>query len=106
MTSKNYLTDALAIVESAENKTKIEIWCNLNRYHLPPELSSLFPEYESFPQYIKLDISMIIMAKINESVGIRECLREWNKDSLPGKAFDDWYDNCEAARYLTYLIEG
>ena len=75
MELKNYLTDAINIVDAADKKTKIAIWCALSRYKIPSELRGLLPDnYESFDLYIKFDIAMIIMGRINESVGINECL--------------------------------
>ena len=73
-------------LEQADNKTLATWWCVLNRHQWPDAL----PKND--------ERRWDIMSWIMQHIGIKECLREWNKDDLPGEHFDNWYNRGAALR--------
>lgn len=55
-----------------------EYWCRLNVFDWPPNLPK---DYWS------------VMCWISSRIGIKECLREWNKDNMDNKQFDDFWSH-------------
>ncbi len=78
-----------AIVRGADNATLAKWWCELNRWEWPTELGEPEPQGTQNPKRSK------IMNDIVDRVGIKECLREWNRERLPGEALDEWWENRE-----------
>lgn len=37
------------------------------------------------------------MWAIMQRIGLKECLREWNRELMPGALFDEWWEACNAA---------
>lgn len=63
------------------------IWCSLNNYEWPEALGP------KPPSYTKDDRTWWpVMKAIETTIGLKECLREWNKDNKPGDEFDQWWD--------------
>lgn len=80
--------DADAIAQ-ADTKTLARWWCLLNRFEWPTEgLGAPEPQ-----EYKKGSRRGQIMNAIMDRIGLKECLREWNADSMPGEAFDQWWSN-------------
>lgn len=80
--------DADAIAQ-ADTKTLARWWCLLNRFDWPMDgLGAPEP-----PEYTPGGRRGQIMGAIMDRIGPKECLREWNADSMPGEAFDQWWNN-------------
>ncbi len=77
------------IVMSADESILAKWWCELNSWGWPAELGEPEPVGGANP------LRSEIMANIVGRIGIKECLREWNRERLPGEAFDAWWDNKE-----------
>ena len=74
-------------LDKAEAKQLAQWWCLLNRWRWPTEFG--IPEDKNAKRPNKRSQIMNI---IENSIGMKECLREWNIDSMPGKEFDIWWD--------------
>ncbi len=62
--------------------TEAEIWCALNRFQWPEELGP------------KPDGDGAIwerMSEISTRIGMKECLREWNKGWMSDEEFEAWW---------------
>lgn len=77
-----------AILDEADTETLANWWCMLNRYEWPEELPN--PEKA---EYIPGGRRGRLMDHIQGRIGIKECLRSWNKDSKPGVVFDKWWES-------------
>lgn len=87
--------DRKAVAEASE-LVAAEWWCLLNRWEWPLEgLGEPDPVPEPRTGTTRRGE---IMCEISERIGMRECLREWNREHLPGLAFDQWWDSGEAAQ--------
>lgn len=77
----------VAILDQQNDLTLASWWSKLNSWGWPDELPN--PE----PRESKVnDRRDIIMGWIQNKIGFKECLRDWNKEAMPGKIFDSWYD--------------
>lgn len=71
-------------------KQLAEFWCSLNSFEWPPELGDKPAGYGDRDD----DKSGIkIMGLIERELGIKECLREWNKDRMDNDQFEAWWGN-------------
>jgi hypothetical protein len=77
-----------AAIEQADTATLAKWWCLLNKFEWPAHgLGTPEPaEYKPGSRRGQ------IMAAIMDRIGLRECLREWNAETMPGEAFDQWWD--------------
>ena len=88
------LDDGLGVVRSADNAAKARIWCALNKHEWPKELDSVKPSnWSELPHAEKQRISWELMCEAEDAIGIKECLREWNRETIPGEQFDAWWSN-------------
>lgn len=92
------LTEMLGVVRSADDATKARIWCALNRHEWPGELADLKPaSFDDMTGDARHMLVWKLMCEASDAIGIGECLREWNRDTLPGEQFDAWWNNgCRA----------
>lgn len=80
--------DDVAKLNSATNETLAQWWCELNNWGWPMIFADPEPaEYK--PDDRRGQIMHWIVAKISR----KECLRYWNRETMPGEEFDRWYDN-------------
>lgn len=87
--------DREAIAE-APDRTLAEWWCLLNKWEWPRAgLGEPDPIHEKREGISRRGQ---IMNAIFGRIGPRECLREWNRDTMPGAAFDEWWASRLAAR--------
>ena len=77
--------DALSQITDAEAATW---WCALNRWEWPANLPNPEPVSNG-----KNPRRSALMHAIHSRIGLKECLREWNKDGMPGKQFDVWWEH-------------
>lgn len=80
--------DDLATLEAAPPAILAQWWCDLNRWRWPSDLADEEPK-----EHIPGGRRTQIMNWINEKIGMKECLRYWNRETMPGAEFDRWYDN-------------
>lgn len=85
MTQKTYDQQTKEI-EGISKEVLAQWWCQLNSHGWPEALGE--PEPRDAPEPRR---RTILMNKIMETIGFKECLREWNKETLPGEAFDNWF---------------
>lgn len=78
--------------------TDAELWCALNRGEWQPELG---PEPDDHRERHK--IIWPRMVQIMGRIGIKECLREWNREEMPGAVFDEWWQE-EGARVTPPIV--
>ena len=76
------------ILDSQNTETLAGWWSELNRFKWPEKLPNPEPK-----EYIQNGRRSLIMAFIIEKIGMKECLRDWNKKSMPGLEFDLWHDS-------------
>lgn len=82
--------DRKAIAE-APDLMLAEWWCLLNKWEWPREgLGEPDPVPEKHDGNRRRGQ---IMNAICDRIGIRECLREWNRNNMPGPIFDEWWNN-------------
>ena len=80
------VSDSTQLLGATDSKTLAKWWCLLNRWDWPKELGEAEPR--DAPQPKK---RTELMNEISRIIGHKECLREWNKDSMLGETFDTWY---------------
>jgi len=67
----------------------------LNRHEWPEELDSVKPiGFDTMPFEEKHALSWVLMGEAMDVIGLKECLREWNREKLPGEQFDAWWETC------------
>lgn len=74
------------LLEQQDNRRLAKWWCELNRWNWPEQI----PDEEG-PKDHKDDRRSAIMGWIKDRIGLKECLREWNREYLLGKYFDEWW---------------
>lgn len=88
------LDDGLGAVRSADNAAKARIWCALNKHEWPAELDDIKPNnWSGLPHMERQRISWELMCEAEDAIGMKECLREWNREIMPGEQFDAWWRN-------------
>ena len=88
------LDDGLGVVRCADNAAKARIWCALNKHDWPVELAGVKPpDFDTMPHDAKQKLSWALMCEAEGAIGIKECLREWNRETIPGEQFDAWWSN-------------
>lgn len=86
-------TELLSAVQAADNGAKARIWCAFNRHDWPEELAAFKPaDFDEMKPEARHKLAWRLMCEASDAIGMRECLREWNRDSMPGEQFDEWYD--------------
>ena len=77
-------------LESAPCLMLAEWWCLLNKFEWPGEGMG---EPDPIPAPWRVDTRRnAVMSWISSRIGLRECLREWNREAMPGELFDEWWD--------------
>ena len=74
------------VLATQSDSTLANWWSILNRHEWPDGLPN--------PETSKASVQgrrWEIMCLISDRIGLKECLRDWNKERLPGNDFDDWY---------------
>ena len=81
--------DRMAI-DAAPALMLAEWWCLLNKWGWPADGLG---EPDPMPDKDKATMTRrsAIMNEISGRIGMRECLREWNRDTMPGEQFDAWW---------------
>lgn len=80
-----------ASIETAPTLMLAEWWCTLNKWGWPKEgLGEEDPptKHPFNPNSRRASIMQAIVHRI----GHKECLREWNKDTMSPKEFEEWYN--------------
>lgn len=92
----------IATLNQADAATLAKWWSELNRYGWPdafldPEPRYVWPPVSIVPEpYVPHSRRAEMINWIMDKIGIKECLRVWNADTMPGKKFDDWFDGRRA----------
>lgn len=73
-------------LEGFSDQRLAEMWCQLNRWGWPKDLPD--PELKSLEGNPRRSA---IMREIASTIGMRACLREWNKDTMTDAEFDAWW---------------
>ena len=76
----------LAILAVQDEQTLAQWYCMMNRWEWPKSLPDEEPR-----EYIKNGRRSMIMWVIESVIGDKACLREHNKENLPGAEFELWY---------------
>jgi hypothetical protein len=74
------------LLEQQDNGTLAKWWCELNKWNWPEQI----PDKED-PEDRKNNRRLEIMDWIKSRIGLKECLREWNRETLHGRYFDEWW---------------
>ena len=77
-------TKAELWIES-DKKTLARWWCQFNRFKIPEDFPGPKPATPPGGNWF-------IMQQIEDKIGLKECLREWNKDQMPGDKFDAYFE--------------
>lgn len=65
------------------------IWCDLNKWNWPTVFDDIKPsDWNTLPLNDKMDYISEAMAIITETIGEKECSREWNKDRMTLREFE------------------
>ena len=98
------VTEDLFALSQQDAPTLAKWWCSLNSWSWPDELAK-----PADPD-VRLDSRRSrIMRWIEEAIGMRECLREWNRDTMQAEEFNDFwlgtFEGVETARrrFLAWL---
>jgi hypothetical protein len=85
------LNTTASLLEGIPREKYAEVWCKLNNGE-PHELVQGWPaNFDTMTRSAKQAFIWPVMSEILNEIGYKECLREWNKDTLPGKEFDEWW---------------
>jgi len=68
-----------------------EVWCALNKFEPHPLVQPWPANWKEMTVTAKYNFLGPWMSAILRAVGLRECLREWNRESMPGEVFDHWW---------------
>jgi len=68
------------VLNAQDNKTLASWWSILNRHEWPEGLDELI-ESQRWP----------IMCWIEDKIGRKECLRDWNKERMSDEEFEKWW---------------
>lgn len=80
--------DDIAILEAATDETLAQWWSEMNAYGWPGAFADPEPE-----KHIPGGRRTAIMCWIMDKIGLKECLRYWNRESMTSEVFDSWYDD-------------
>jgi len=86
--------DEIFLLEKQDITTLADWWGQLNRNEWPPEIPD--PPGLIYPcrgPSVTRDHRWAIMCWIMDHISYKECLRHWNKETLPGKKFDEWWES-------------
>lgn len=78
----------IKILSEQDEKTLASWWSTLNRWEWPDKLLNPEPN-----EYIKNGRRGEIMSFILSKIGLKECLRDWNKDRMTDDHFETWWNN-------------
>lgn len=82
-------------VEQIPEKDWAELWCLFNKTGFPEILNDVKPEWYGNVKIAGKDhmfkINITIMKFIENKIGIKECLRFWNKDKMTNDEFENWW---------------
>lgn len=67
------------------------IWCRLNCHERDDRIKPWPANWDEMTGEARQKFIWPIMCEIMKKIGLKECLREWNKERMPGKEFDDWW---------------
>lgn len=81
----NLTTEDMTILAQQDMNTLAKWWAAINRFEWPQEIPN--PEHE----YVRGGRGSKIMHYIEEAIGYRECLREWNKNKMSDDEFNDFW---------------
>lgn len=80
--------DDITTLEAATDETLAQWLGDINAWRWPSELADEEPK-----EYVPGGRRGQIMNWITDKIGLKECLRYWNMENMPGAEFDRWYDN-------------
>jgi len=77
----------MELLQQTDHATLARWWCVLNGWGWPKELPGReSPDVPGHPRRNE------IMREIAGIIGMKECLREWNKDTMTPERFEDWWE--------------
>jgi hypothetical protein len=77
-------------------------WCLLNKGGWPT--NGLGEPEPMANEHQKIQRRIQIMDAICDRIGIKECLREWNRHSLPGESFDAWWNSQQGPKAVLFHL--
>lgn len=83
------ISAARHLLEGVSDRRLAEMWCELNRWGWPKEMPR--PEERRSPDEGGNPRRSEMMGEILNKIGIRECLREWNREAMSDAEFDAWW---------------
>lgn len=100
------------VLNTAGHQTLAEWWCKLNVGELPEAFTTGFPALDAttslvvrgpFAANVPSARLTSLLFEILNRITLKECLREWNKERLPGTLFDDWWEQREAMNSVSSI---
>ena len=80
------------ILKNGTVQEKASVWCDLNSSTFPEKLSHLKTVYDGLPNHTsKHEYVWSFMSRICDQIGMKECLREWNKNRMTNEEFETWW---------------
>jgi len=76
----------IEILEATTKSVLASWWSQLNRFEWPDDLPNPEPS-----EYIRNGRRSEIMRWISERIGVKECLRDWNKKGMTDEEFEAWW---------------
>lgn len=67
------------------------IWCALNKGELPAAVVVRPANWESMLPMAQHQFAWPIMAEIMHAIGLKACLREWNRARMTDQEFEAWW---------------
>lgn len=84
----------VATLATLTPEQKARAWCAMNSYERPTELAAHWPaNWETMTREAKHDFLGPLMFAILDAIGLRACLREWNRDRMTDAEFDTWWQS-------------
>lgn len=82
--------DDVVILQKQDKLTLARWWTVLNRHEWPTCPLEYEPPYRDFPSR-----RSAIMGWIMTKIGMKECLREWNRERMDRETFEAWWDSTQ-----------
>ncbi len=101
MAAKNSI-DLLEVVKTLDKKLLPAVWCSFNSWKFPTdieELSYLRPiMWEKMKRNEQMKILSPPQKYIESVIEPKEISREWNKERMTHKQFEEWWENTYQGR--------
>lgn len=81
----------LPLLAKLSNTKRAKVWCALNGYNIPEGIEPPHFWHIGGTNVRKRKVTKPLMDAIEQQIGLKDCLREWNKDAMTREEFDAYW---------------